>query len=114
VKVTANHVFIQFHSTMAPTLFPMQTPTQWSRFPERDGKYSIGSTSLARKLCLCSTLSVLKPEEHQPSGTCNFSRIDGAARALTLTPTLFAANATVKIRVYAGNQPYVLRVAWVA
>lgn len=28
----------------------------------------------------------LKPEEHQPSGTCNFSRIDNAVLNLTLTP----------------------------
>jgi hypothetical protein len=27
----------------------------------------------------------LKPEEHQPSGTCNFSRIDAATMNLTLT-----------------------------
>lgn len=29
----------------------------------------------------------LKPEEHQPSGTCNFSRIDNAVLNLTLTPS---------------------------
>jgi hypothetical protein len=28
----------------------------------------------------------LKPEEHQPSGTCNFSRIDNAVLNLTLSP----------------------------
>jgi len=34
----------------------------------------------------------LKPEEHQPSGTCNFSRIDNAVLNLTLSPfTLKAA-----------------------
>ena len=27
----------------------------------------------------------LKPEEHQPSGTCNFSRIDNARLVLNLT-----------------------------
>ena len=31
----------------------------------------------------------LKPEEHQPSGTCNMSRIDNATLALTLTKETF-------------------------
>ena len=42
----------------------------------------------------------LKPEEHQPSGTCNMSRIDNATLHLTLTPN--AANGS-KVRVYAVN-----------
>ncbi len=41
----------------------------------------------------------LKPEEHQPSGTCNFSRIDNATLHLTLTTTLSAG----KVSVYAVN-----------
>ena len=42
----------------------------------------------------------LKPEEHQPSGTCNFSRIDNAVLNLSLdnTPT-----GTASLRVYAVN-----------
>ena len=42
----------------------------------------------------------LKPEEHQPSGTCNFSRIDTAVLQLQLTPK---ASTGSKIRVYARN-----------
>lgn len=42
----------------------------------------------------------LKPEEHQPSGSCNFSRIDTATLQLQLTP--FAAIQS-KVRVYATN-----------
>ena len=38
----------------------------------------------------------LKPDEHQPSGTCNFSRIDNAVLNLT-------ANAGGVIKVYARN-----------
>ena len=60
----------------------------------------------------------LKPEEHQPSGTCNFSRIDNAVLNLTLSPsTLKAAVANVvngtpvapggalsaQVRIYAVN-----------
>ena len=42
----------------------------------------------------------LKPEEHQPSGTCNMSRIDNATLQLQLTPL---AGLGSKIRVYATN-----------
>ena len=41
----------------------------------------------------------LKPEDHQPSGTCNFSRIDNATLNLTMVPNL--GQATVNI--YAVN-----------
>ena len=41
----------------------------------------------------------LKPEEHQPSGTCNFSRIDNAL----LTLSLSEASAARLTRVYATN-----------
>jgi hypothetical protein len=42
----------------------------------------------------------LKPEEHQPSGTCNFSRIDNATLQLQVTPKTSIGS---KIRVYAIN-----------
>ncbi len=45
----------------------------------------------------------LKPEEHQPSGTCNFSRIDNATLQLSLTPLSVLSGRTVEIRVYAVN-----------
>jgi hypothetical protein len=45
----------------------------------------------------------LKPEEHQPSGTCNMSRIDNATLLLTVHPDIASANLTKKIRVYAIN-----------
>ena len=40
----------------------------------------------------------LKPEEHQPSGTCNFSRIDNATLNLT-----FGASTTGVVKVFAVN-----------
>ena len=40
----------------------------------------------------------LSPEEHQPSGTCNFSRIDDAKLTLTLTNSRSS-----EIRIYARN-----------
>jgi len=43
----------------------------------------------------------LNPEEHQPSGTCNMSRIDNATLNLTFNDSTVATNATIKI--YATN-----------
>jgi hypothetical protein len=50
----------------------------------------------------------LKPEEHQPTGTCNFSRIDNAQVAVTLkanalndTLNMFAVNYNV-LRIQSG------------
>jgi hypothetical protein len=50
----------------------------------------------------------LKPEEHQPTGTCNFSRIDNAQVAVTLpaavantTMHMFAVNYNV-LRIQSG------------
>ena len=46
----------------------------------------------------------LKPEEHQPSGTCNFSRIDNAQLVVTgtsIADTIFAVNYNV-LRIMSG------------
>ena len=47
----------------------------------------------------------LKPEEHQPSGTCNFSRIDNAelitGSALESTDNIYAVNYNV-LRIMSG------------
>ena len=45
----------------------------------------------------------LRPEEHQPSGTCNFSRIDNATLQLVLSNATVAGVNTAKVRVYAVN-----------
>jgi len=45
----------------------------------------------------------LKPEEHQPSGTCNFSRIDKATLNLTLSVNTVKSQNTAKVRIYAVN-----------
>jgi len=45
----------------------------------------------------------LRPEEHQPSGTCNFSRIDNATLQLVLSNATVAGTKTAKVRVYAVN-----------
>ena len=45
----------------------------------------------------------LRPEEHQPSGTCNFSRIDNATLQLVLSNATVQGTSTAKVRVYATN-----------
>ena len=45
----------------------------------------------------------LRPEEHQPSGTCNFSRIDNATLQLVLSNDTIGGDDTAKVRVYATN-----------
>jgi Large eukaryotic DNA virus major capsid protein/Major capsid protein N-terminus len=49
----------------------------------------------------------IKPEEHQPSGTANLSRIDNATFLMTFASNLFSGNEfvgkTVKLLVYAVN-----------
>jgi hypothetical protein len=73
------------------------------RFKERDVKYftrtqiwehhsGYGSTEVGDTIAVYSF--ALKPEEHQPSGTCNFSRIDNAQ---------LIDSTTADINVYAVN-----------
>jgi hypothetical protein len=45
----------------------------------------------------------LRPEEHQPSGSCNFSRIDNATLQLVLSSGTVAGTSTAKVRVYAHS-----------
>jgi hypothetical protein len=46
----------------------------------------------------------LKPEDHNPSGTLNFSRIDEAVLRMALSPNMFNShNETATIKVYATN-----------
>lgn len=45
----------------------------------------------------------LKPEEHQPSGSCNFTRIPSSVLQLDIDKRVFENNDTINIRVYAPN-----------
>ena len=45
----------------------------------------------------------LRPEEHQPSGTCNMSRIDNATLSMVLTHETVSGDNTAKVYVYATN-----------
>ncbi len=83
------------------------------RFSVRDGRYfSLVQPYQHHENVPSQGINVysfaLKPEEHQPSGTCNFSRIDSATLNLTLTKSTVTATSgsgsrSAKIRVYAVN-----------
>jgi len=45
----------------------------------------------------------LSPEEHQPSGTCNFSRIDNAVLQLTYDSTTVTSGVSLNLNIYAVN-----------
>ena len=77
------------------------------RFTERDGSYfnfvqpfqhHTNSPSVGINVYSFA----LKPEDLQPSGSCNFSRIDNATLNLTLTPETFKADTDTG---YSGTSP---------
>ena len=83
------------------------------RFAERNGRYfNLVQPYQHHENIPATGINVysfaLKPEDHQPSGTCNFSRIDTATLHLTLTGNAILQNnntdsENVRIRVYAVN-----------
>jgi hypothetical protein len=83
------------------------------RFSEREGKYfNLVQPYQCHENVPSTGINVysfaLKPEEHQPSGTCNMSRIDTATLNLSLTTdALVGAGSTgsgaAKIKVFATN-----------
>ena len=78
------------------------------RFSERDGRYfNLVQPYQHHTNVPAPGINVysfgLKPEEHQPSGTCNMSRIDNATLQLNLTPEATDCSRCCKVRVYATN-----------
>ena len=78
------------------------------RFSEREGSYfSWVQPYQHHTRCPDEGINVysfaLRPEEHQPSGTCNFSRIDNATLQLVLSNATVEGTKTAKVRVYATN-----------
>ena len=77
------------------------------RFSEREGRYfNLVQPYQHHENIPATGINVysfgLKPEEHQPSGTCNMSRIDSATLHLTLSANISSTNPG-KVRVYATN-----------
>ena len=78
------------------------------RFTEREGAYFDKVQPFQHHSRTPSTgINVysfaLRPEEHQPSGTCNFSRIDKATLQLTVSINTVVGSRTAQVRVYALN-----------
>lgn len=87
------------------------------RFSERDGRYfNLVQPFQHHENVPAKGINVysfgLKPEEHQPSGTCNMSRIDNATLQLTLTDKAVfnfdgsnnkTGSRTCKVKVFAVN-----------
>jgi len=101
-----------FDSGENPTALAKLQLNGHDRFTQREGRYF--NTVIPQEChenCPATGINVysfaLKPEEHQPSGTCNFSRIDLAQLILNITPATYVyptgGNDTAKCRVYATN-----------
>lgn len=78
------------------------------RFTEREGTYfdlvqPYQHHTRAPDTGICVYSFALRPEEHQPSGSCNFSRIDNATLQLVLSNSTVQGTNTAKVRVYATN-----------
>ena len=81
------------------------------RFTERKGKYfNIVQPLQHHSNCPAPGINVysfaITPEDHQPSGTCNFSRIDNAHLTLSVTNNTISKtynSGNAKIRIYAVN-----------
>jgi hypothetical protein len=80
------------------------------RFSEREGKYFNRVQPFQHHTASPGTgINVysfaLKPEDLQPSGSCNFSRIDTATLHLTLTSATIkkSSSASANVRIYATN-----------
>lgn len=78
------------------------------RFQERDGNYfnyvqpfQHFSNTPADGINVYSF--ALKPEDHQPSGTCNFSRIDNATLNMSCVAGAVATDANSNVNVYTVN-----------
>ena len=78
------------------------------RFTEREGSY-FDKVQPFQHHCRTPSTGInvysfaLRPEEHQPSGTCNFSRIDKATLQLTVSLNTVTGSRTAQVRVYALN-----------
>jgi len=109
----------QFDNGLNPTQRGKLQINGQDRFAEREGDYfnyvqPLQHHTRSPALGINVYSFALKPEDHQPSGTCNFSRIDNATLFLQLnmspySPSSIPDDATIspslpaKLRVYAVN-----------
>jgi len=79
------------------------------RFSEREGSYfNYVQPMQSHTRCPDEGINVysfaIRAEEYQPSGSCNFSRIDNATLQLVLSNATVEGTKTAKVRVYAVNR----------
>ena len=101
-----------FDSGENPTAIAKIQVNGHDRFTQREGRYF---NTVVPQECHenCPAIGVnvysfaLNPEDHQPSGTCNFSRIDMSQLLLNITPNTYvyptSGSDTAKCRIYATN-----------
>ena len=101
---------LQHHTGSTNTTFNLQyvvaATTSSATSPNSVGTEVFQSIGQIRQPGIYSYSFALKPEEHQPSGTCNFSRIDTATLVLGMSGDVqinAAKDATWDVRVYALN-----------
>ena len=103
-----------FDSGENPTALGKLQLNGHDRLTQREGRYfNTVVPQECHENCPATGINVysfaLKPEEHQPSGTCNFSRIDLAQLLLTVTGATYTSSITgsgtdtAKCRIYATN-----------
>tara|TARA_Y100000817_G_scaffold301077_1_gene280721 strand:- start:352 stop:1434 length:1083 start_codon:yes stop_codon:yes gene_type:complete len=104
----AYHLKLNGHDRMASRDTQYYTKQQvWMHHTGPGGLTDTAGDSAGKVGCGADTIAVysfaLKPEEHQPSGTCNFSRIDNAQLYSTVAETrdVFAVNYNV-LRIMSG------------
>ena len=92
-----------------PVLFGKLQLNGHDRFYQREGTYFnlVQPYSVHTNIPQSKGINVysfgLKPEDHQPSGTCNMSRIDNATLNLTLDSSIFAGGASAQVKIFATN-----------
>ena len=79
--------------------FAKRPMTYFTRVQIHDYHSGYGSLNMSDAIAVYSF--ALKPEEHQPSGTCNFSRIDNAILEFSASPVTTSPNQS--LFVYAVN-----------
>lgn len=106
----ANNVYlpVSFENGKNPVDTALLQLNGHDRFSARDGKYfNLVQPYQHHENVPSAGINVysfaLRPEEHQPSGTCNFSRIDNATLQLTLTAATVTGGRSAKVRIYAVN-----------
>lgn len=100
----------QHHTGSTNTSYNLQyaTPTTAASatIPTSSSMMAFQSVGQTRQPGIYCYSFALKPEEHQPSGTCNFSRIDTATLVLEMSGDVAInqqSDATWDVRVYALN-----------